>query len=627
MLAHNGPGIVVADAGGGKSSLLRTWTTDLIRGLADGPTRQIPVLVQAAQLIPDPDSPHPLPDALAAAVTAELSAYGLDEPLPAAFFRTPPRPDARWLILVDGLDEIHVVDARRRLLSMLAWQDERRYRIIVATRPASDQDLDALGQNVPRYTVQPFTPQDLRTVAKSWFAALLPAHDLDLDLVCEDFLRRLERTRLAQLAQVPLMAAMLSQVYATSPGEELPEGRTALYARFVHLLTEHHNTHGPGGLRAQITTEMSRHADPDVLPAALRVLGELPTLLGHLAAERQAGNTGPAPDIIASAAPPPRHFDPVQWRSFLITVLRRSGLLTLLAGELVFLHQTLQEYLAARHTADAPGTPELQRPLFETRRYTWRDRTVGVPHIWGRRYVAPPPDGSASYTAFLLDTDPVGREQQLIRLARHGGLNGCQFLVTLARLTTPLPDAAVRSAADLLHTLALRSDLDTNYRLKAAETLTQLGDPRAADLWHALALDRSLSDDRLKAAETLTQLGDSRAADLWHALALDRSLSDDRVEAAEELAQLGDPRAADLLYTLALGPLLYGHNQIRAAGALKKLGDPRPAELLHTLALDPRLHGYYRIRAAEVLGQLGDPRASILLHPSPWTPASSATIG
>ena len=161
VLAHTGNGIVAGDPGGGKSSLLRIWAADLASQFTHGHAGQVPVLVQAAALVSD--HPVPLPDALAAAATAELSAYGLNETLPPQFFRTPPEYRMRWLVLVDGLDEVTAADRRRKLLNILAAQDPHLYRIVVATRPAAASEVADLG-TAARYSCSP-SPQ--RTCTRS----------------------------------------------------------------------------------------------------------------------------------------------------------------------------------------------------------------------------------------------------------------------------------------------------------------------------------------------------------------------------------------------------------------------------------------------------------------------------
>jgi len=92
--------VVVAGPGGGKSSLLRSLASAAAQRWRDGSGCQVPAYLQGADLVPR----RPLREALAAAVTADLSPNGLPEVLPSTVFGAAPAPGARWLILVDGLD-------------------------------------------------------------------------------------------------------------------------------------------------------------------------------------------------------------------------------------------------------------------------------------------------------------------------------------------------------------------------------------------------------------------------------------------------------------------------------------------------------------------------------------------
>lgn len=120
----------------------------------------VPVTVHATAL-----TGRPLTEELAKAATAELGEFGLLDGLPATFFRDPPDRDLLWLVLVDGLDEITNSQARKRVLRALAavHADDHgaQYRFVVTTRPLPDEELADLGENVPRYELLPFIPNDV----------------------------------------------------------------------------------------------------------------------------------------------------------------------------------------------------------------------------------------------------------------------------------------------------------------------------------------------------------------------------------------------------------------------------------------------------------------------------------
>ncbi|RKN36779.1 NACHT domain-containing protein [Streptomyces hoynatensis] len=617
VLAEQHACVVLAGPGGGKSSLLRTHLAHSAeRWMAGQRDAPVAVLVTAADLVH-----RPLTSALASAVNAHLPQHGLTENLPEEFFSAPPQPGTQWLVLVDGLDEVTDPKARREVLltitNVVKDSPAGPYRFVVATRPLPGNELDALDRQWPRHELMPFTVDQLPAVAGSWFraAGLDDAHS-----IAERFVQDLQRASLTDLARIPLMASMLCQLHAADPSRPLPQSRGKLYGDFIGLLHRHQDTPGPAGARQE----------------AQHVLNHLHDLIAHLAAERHNGNNEPALDIVKShpeAQGPPR-IPEDQWREFLSTALRRSGLLTVRAGELVFLHQTLQEYLAARHATHDPHTRDkaVHRAFHHPARYLPSyNRGVGLlppdapgvrPRLWLRRYWQPPTsdDGNLSYIGFLLDTarefDPHAVDPYLNRLAsRRAGLHGCEFIASQVRLGTLIPPDTVRATADLFLSLATDTTLGNDDRVWAARGLGKLGDPRAADLFLALATDATLTDwNRVEAARELAELGDPRAADLFLTLATDTALdSGDRVWAARGLGERGDPRAADLFLSLATDTALDSGDRVWAARGLGERGDPRAADLLHTLATDTTLgNAGAREWAAWGLGELGDPRAADL---------------
>ncbi|MCX5009981.1 helix-turn-helix domain-containing protein [Streptomyces sp. NBC_00555] len=648
--------VILAGPGGGKSSLLRTW---LARGtgrwLKGRGEESVPVLVPAADLVD-----APLADALAASVNRELE--GLVEKLPAAFFGSEPQPGAGWLVLVDGLDEVTDAAARHKVLRRLAdasgGEHAGLYRFIVATRPLPGRELDLLGTDVPHYALQPFGRDDLPLIAGNWFRCLEVA---DPEGTTRRFLRALEQTRLAALAQVPLMTAMLCQLHAAAPDQPLPAGRGQLYREFVDLLHRQQHRAGSHGLPV-LTAGLGRYG-PGALAAAEEALDHLPELIARLAAERQAGNTRPALDVLCEQprARRPARVPEGDWRAFLDTAARRGGLLIPRGGDLVFLHQTLLEHLAARHVLRDPKEgarairrafhqPRRCRPAFPMSVYATGTPPGVRPRAWGLRYWAPPADSSS--TGFLLDAaHDAGlglRRSPLRRLASRGGLPGWEFVAAQAHMGTRLPDDVVAKAVGHLHAYT-GPEFSAPIRTQAAEALTRLGDPRGPDLLYGFAVDASCPEfDRFRvagalvehgdprgpawlfvvsgdpavsskvrrdAAAALAAIGDPRAAGQFLAIALARSSSGrDRVPAAESAAELGDPRALDALYALCLAPDMPAAYRVAAAEALATRGDPRgPASLL-SVSLEVNVQQAVRVRAAGALVSAGDPRGADRLH-------------
>ncbi|MFB8137878.1 hypothetical protein, partial [Streptomyces mirabilis] len=669
VLDEEDASVILAGPGGGKSSLLRTHLTDCAeRQLAGHADEAVAVLVNAADL-----DRLPLAPALAAAVNAQLGSYGLNEELPAEFFSTPPHPGAHWLVLVDGLDELTDPSARNRVLrtidALAEGEDSALYRFVVATRPLPGSELDTLGSHWKRHELLPFSDRQLPNIASRWF------HAAGMDNPRREaarFVQDLEGSGVASLARIPLMASMLCQLRAARPGHPLPQGRSQIYRDFVGLLHKHQHAPGPAQEHARTCAGMERYG-PGARQQAEHVLDHLHALVAHLAAARYVGNRLPAAELVEfhPTARRPSRVPQDEWRAFLDITLRRSGLLTNRAGELVFLHQTLLEYLAARHATRDPLTcaDALRQALQHPARYGPFSDAPGVrPRLWFRRYWrAPPAHGDEqSYIGFLLDTareaDPHAVSLHLNRLASHRtGLHGCEFITSQVLLGTLVPPPIINTTTRLLHLYASDRTLDSHERVNAAKELANLGDPRVVETWHILATDPTLNGSgRVQAAEALAALGDSRATEILHSLATDPVINaSHRLTAAERLAKahdsratgilhllatiptpdvhagalaalrlaaLGDSRATDLLHTLATTPTLDADDRVQAARKLADLLDPRAAETLHLLATDPTLDASDRVSAAKKLADLGDPRANEPLHLLATAPLVDANV-
>ncbi|MGW1720592.1 hypothetical protein [Streptomyces sp. NPDC002156] len=628
LLSRPGITAILAGPGGGKSSLLRQWTEELAARGATERTELVPVLVRASALLAPTQATVPLADALAEAVNRELSPW-LSRRLPADFFRAPPRYQAHWLVLVDGLDE--VVDPRSRdaVLTLLEAHDRDRYRIVVATRPATPHELRPVGSDVTVYRLLPFTPADLRDVAHGWFRALKleqPAAS------AEAFLGVIRRTKILDAARNPLLAAMLCQLFATHPDQPLPYGRSDLYQQFVDV---QHEQRDASGLREQTDHRFSTHG-PSAVSVAHRVLDALPQLMEELAAARWADPDTHAVGFVREqpvARRPDGVTQPV-WQSFLDTTLRRSGLLMAQSDDLVFLHQTFLEHLAARSHASRSSRRRhqvLKRAFHNPIRYSPRYNTPGVSRrLWGQRYWFPP-DSNGSYLGFLLDTAlsvpdaDGGARRYLARLASpDAGLLGCVFIAEQVKSGTLVPEDIVNAAITVLINFAtdetkIKSQQDLAYRRQACEALSWLGDHRGADLLYQTAVRKTwaiwggqghASPERTRAAEMLAELGDPRSHDLLHDLAGDDTLyAWDRIGLAQALAKTGDPRGVDQLHRFATDRSLEDDVPfslcLRAASALAKLGDRRGVGLVRRFAADNTEAEHVRREAASVLALLG----------------------
>ncbi|MEV0181764.1 NACHT domain-containing protein [Streptomyces sp. NPDC050625] len=524
--------ILFAGPGGGKSSLLQACLADGVeRWLADRTRDTVPVLVPAGAL-----TTAPLADALADFLNKDLT--GLTQALPPELFSAPPCPGARWLVLVDALDEVSDPNARHVVLDRLRSITQANgdvYRFVIATRPLAHGELGAMGTETSCFRLEPFTAEDLHQVARGWFADLP-----DPDAVADRFVRAADRTRLAELTRIPLMASLLCQLHREAPDDYLPTSRGEIYASFVALLHKRqhspHSADDPGRLHAGLDT-----FGPDAGRRADEFLDRLQDAIAWIASERRRGDGRPALDMLESLpyGRRPARVPQSEWRTFLDGCLQQSGLMTVRAGDHVFLHHTFLEHLAARHAVRAAPADALDSVFAATRSLRfWR---------WGHT----PQD--ASYAGFVLDAldlDAPETVKVLRRAVRRGKSSGCLFLARLAWLGTRLPKEITDSAADRLRRETARIMISPDRSLiTPANAVAWLTAARPTDLLYSRAMDPGLDPGfRTSAALELIEAGDERGAGVLADIAGDtRFFPDDRAAAAKELLWRDDARGWNLL--------------------------------------------------------------------------------
>ncbi|GAA2244387.1 serine protease [Streptomyces indiaensis] len=622
ILDREGDALVIAGPGGGKSTLLRTGLITLAERWRTSHTgRWVPVLVSATALVP----PRPLHEAIADRVKKDLSTAAPAQDWPPQFFNTEPLRGVRWLVMVDGLDEIADPEARRNLVAKLKNASARHgspYRFIATTRPLSLAELteqasakltgqEAEGWPARRYELLPFTAEDLNRFAQQWFTALdLP----DPERTASDFISELQRRHLEGPARTPLMATMLCQLYSTNPKRILPDNRGQIYKDFINLLYKRQRT---AGLRAQ-TQATLQECGQEALDAAEKTLKELQNLIASLAAERRFGNTTSALDLMASQrdAKRPERVPEAEWTQFLEESLRSSGLLTIREGEVDFLHPTLEEYLAAYHiTRNGPAPAqanEVLNRLAEYSAYSSGERILRpfVPEgWWAHRRWQQMPEDSDSFVGFLLDlsysqtVNSPRVEEGLLTLATQG-LEGATFIVRQARLGTRIPDHVAHAATDTLAKQVRNRRRVRFQRLDAARELAWFDHQRATDLLTRLAWEYDLNfPDRIEVAKRLFELDQERGTDLLARLARRRGLARERGYGAPGFAtrglrrKLGNPHDLDCII---------------AALSVAKLDQERGADLLAYLARERTLGRLHRTVAAMQLTELDQQRGADL---------------
>ncbi|RSN18741.1 hypothetical protein DMH25_00325 [Streptomyces sp. WAC 01325] len=608
--------ILLAGPGGGKSSLLQACLAEGVeRWLADRTGDTVPVLVPAGAL-----TTAPLADALTDFLNKDLT--GLTQALPPELFSAPPCPGARWLVLVDALDEVSDPNARHVVLDRLRSITQVKgdvYRFVVTTRPLTHGELGALGTETSCFRLEPFTADDLHQVARGWFADLP-----DPDAVADRFVRAADRTRLAELTRIPLMASLLCQLHREAPDEYLPTSRGEIYASFVALL--HKRQHSPrsgddpGRLHAGLDA-----FGPDAGQRADEFLDRLQDAIAWIASERRQGEGRPALDMLESLpyGQRPARVPQSEWRAFLDGCLQQSGLMTVRAGDHVFLHHTFLEHLAARHAVRASPADALDTVFAATRSLRfWR---------WGRT----PQD--ASYAGFVLDAldlDAPGTVKILRRAVRRGKSSLCLFLARLAWLGTRLPREITDAAADRLRRETARLMISPDRSLiTPANAVAWLTAAKPTDVLYSRAMDAGLAPDfRTPAALELIDAGDERGFGALADIAGDtRFYPDDRAAAAKELVWRDDARGWDLLADIERTHQDWWHQRETSQAALMvrmwrwvkpargRARQAAPEDPLPLRASDYPHILVYRSAVASQLGEVGDPdgaaRALALLLP------------
>ncbi|MGW3141646.1 trypsin-like serine protease [Streptomyces sp. NPDC001139] len=613
VLTGDGVCLVVAGPGGGKSSLLRTRLAhgigDLMGNSVEAAAR-VPVLVPAAAL-----DGAPLSRALAETVNAQLRPYGLTVPLPDDFFDAPPDPGGRWLVLVDGLDEITSPDGRKDVLKTVTHAGDR-YAFIVATRPVPEAELGILGPQVPRYHLEPFGPDELERIACSWFRALdVP----EPEETAGRFAGAMESAGLTELARVPLTMSMLCQLHALAPDRLPPRGRGDIYRQFVEALHERRHTAGSSGAVRQARAAMEQYGS-DAETRAERTVQNLRKVLAYLAHEllTTGAEDRHVVDIVTEHeyAERPEAVPEKRWRDFLETALCGSGLLTRSADDLVFVHHTFAEYFAALHVV---SDEKRHRDIFRKDLIRWAFYIPRLsyapamrPRVWLRRYWAAP--FGDSFTGFVLDITPdnhPAKRKLLDRMAsRRAGLRGFRFVAEQSRLGTSLPEAVTARVMDLIVRTARDRRVDDYFRLATARVMADFGTAKCAELFRELARDPDWDGYyRFNTAMELAELAPTGIREFFRDLARDASLEGMyRIQALWVLHESDPTDASELCRELAKDTTLGVTDRRQALWVLNESDPTGASELCRELAKDTALHGRDRIQAVRMLTELDPAR-------------------
>lgn len=530
-------------------------------------------------------------------------------------------PDAEWLVLVDGLDEILVGDERRRIIDALA--DELAdlalpYRLVITSRPLPGQELTSLRvAGTAEYEFCRFSHEDLAEFARRWFTG--DGHAAD------HFLDQIEHTRLGAIVAVPLLATIAATVFQADDGHLSPS-RYGLYDRFVNYLLQERQSEvrTRQALRDRLGTYTARgEAIADWL------FDERRKLLAHLARHHLAGTSRPlhavAAEYLHARSPVPVPVETVpDWPGLVTNLLLSTGVLVQHGEDVRFLHHSFAEFLAARADAFRSAARWVEEALDPARHHT----AMFVLDLWARQ-PGTDVDALAMELArggriravlageILAAGVPVGaatEETVVANLLRH--LRNPKFAdgdVTAVVRTLP----GRRTVADGLRSLMTDQRGHKLCRIRAAElhaawTLGAASDPAAgfATLHEIADDDTADAYSRTRAIETLIHLGEkSQWTTTLHRIGTgSRTPGFVRRRAAEALIDADEvATGVGILRELATGSHQSASTKVTAARALAECGEDQTAvTTLRELADATDADLDSRVEAAQTLAGIGD---------------------
>jgi NACHT domain/Trypsin-like peptidase domain len=314
--------VLLGEPGAGKSTLLyhlaeHAWDTPQHIGL-EAP--HLPIFIPLRRLAAAEGS---FAERLHAVLSDELP---LAQQLPERFFTEwPAQTGRRWLILLDGLDE--VLDGERQ--SFVSWlrgvsKNLAQHRVVLTSRPSGYTPGALDDRQFGHYTIVPFTQEQIRAFATRW-----------LNEQATEFLSELDGVHVGDLQNTPLLLMIAVNVYLEQ--HRLPRRRVELYQQFVKFFLDEAKHHG---LKDELGERVSTVAESALARLAL-AMSEHP---GDLTVNTLNHVTGMYFEEALKVSP-----DEAKEHGaiFVQVMARRSGVFSRRGNAYEFVHPTFREYFTA----------------------------------------------------------------------------------------------------------------------------------------------------------------------------------------------------------------------------------------------------------------------------------------
>jgi internalin A len=282
--------------------------------------------------------------------------------------------EGRALLLIDGLDE-YPEDRRAALLRSVKSHLDLHpdNACLITSRAAAVPPELAECCPVDTAEVMELTPEYRQELIQSWFGAL-PEHlkvaaGDRMETYAPDLIREIEgRPALIQMAGNPLLCAMFCALKFGTEGE-LPGNVVKVCADFVDMLLYRRDK--DGDLKKEAAPDYARLSSDDRISIARQLAHSMVDAgLSEVTVERARQFIHITVENLSPDQVGDLHTQP---QKVLTAMLERSGLLQLAEREKVqFVHNSLKEYLAAKHYAEN-GT--IEKIVAELPKSPW-DRVV-----------------------------------------------------------------------------------------------------------------------------------------------------------------------------------------------------------------------------------------------------------